>query len=133
MKSGSASERIRVLGFRRWYERQLIEGHLWLVSCFVAMIAVAAGMELLTLEGGVREFLADASLIVAGCVAGWVSWRRYAWTMLRAEAIGEQAVCGGCQHYGFRFCGLEGARMRARCPKCSHEWLIDEPPPAAFR
>jgi hypothetical protein len=128
MESEPASESIRVLGFKRWYERQLIEGHLWLVSCFVSIIVVAAGMELLTLEGGVGEFLGDATLIAAGCVVGWLSWRRYAWIMLRAEAIGEQAVCGGCRHYGFRCSGIDGRRMRALCPKCSHEWLIDEPP-----
>ncbi|RPH66571.1 MAG: hypothetical protein EHM83_03680 [Burkholderiales bacterium] len=127
MKPEGAFDGIRKLGFRRWYERQLIESHLWLATCFVSMILVAAGLELLTLEDGARDFAFDAALIVGGCVLGWVSWRRYARTMLRAEAIGEQAVCVACQHYGFRVVGVERGRMRARCPKCGNQWELDDP------
>lgn len=127
MKPEAALERIRKLGFRRWYERQLIESHLWLATCFVSMILVASGLELLTLEDGVRDFAFDAALIAGGCLLGWVSWRRYAWTMLRADAIGEQAVCAACQHYGFRIVDVEGATIRARCPKCGNLWLLDDP------
>ncbi len=29
---------IRRRGFRRWYEQQLIDGHLWLVTGFLALI-----------------------------------------------------------------------------------------------
>jgi hypothetical protein len=36
---------IRRLGFRRWYERQLLESHFWLVSCILAMLLVAVCIE----------------------------------------------------------------------------------------
>ena len=36
------ADSISRLGFARWYERQLIEGHAWFVSGFACMIAVAA-------------------------------------------------------------------------------------------
>jgi len=38
-------DRIRTHGFRHWYERQLIECHAWLVSCFLGMICAASGIE----------------------------------------------------------------------------------------
>jgi len=47
--------------------------------------------------------------------------------MLRAEALGEQAVCAACQHYGFRFVDVDGGAMRVRCPKCGNHWLLDDP------
>ena len=39
------ADSIRRVGFSRWYERRLIEGHAWFVSGFVCMIAIAACME----------------------------------------------------------------------------------------
>lgn len=130
MPADPLPERIRRLGFRRWYERQLIESHLWLATCFVAMILVAAGLELLTLRDGIPEFAFDVSVIGGACLLGWVSWRRYAVVMLRAEAIGQQATCPACRHYGFRFAGVDGQgqRVRATCPKCERQWLLEVPP-----
>jgi len=32
--------RMRILGFRKWYERQLVEGHLYLTSCFLGIVAM---------------------------------------------------------------------------------------------
>lgn len=127
MSSEPVFDRIRALGFRRWYERQLIASHLWLVTCFVSMILVAAGLELMSLQKGLSEFLFDATLILGACMLGWLSWRRYAWLMMHAEAICAQASCPACAHYGFRFKGVEMGRMRALCPKCSEQWLVDDP------
>jgi hypothetical protein len=117
MESDGVFERIRALGFRRWYERQLIESHVWFATCFVALILVAAGLELLTLEGGVADFAYDTALILGGAVLGWQSWRRYVRLMLVAEGIGEQASCGT----------VERGRMQARCPKCGNQWLLEDP------
>ncbi|MCO5108523.1 MAG: hypothetical protein M9907_15795 [Burkholderiaceae bacterium] len=127
MNPDAVYERIGALGFRRWYERQLVESHLWFASCFVAMILVAAGLELLTLENGVADFAFDAALIAGGCALGWVSWRRYVRQMVLAEAIGEQASCAACRHYGFRCLAVERGRLRACCPKCGNQWLLEDP------
>lgn len=131
MNPDALYERIGALGFRRWYERQLIESHLWFATCFVAMILVAAGLELVSLENGVRDLAFDAVLIVGGCALGWHSWRRYVRLMVVAEAVGGQASCGACQHYGFRCVSLERRRIRACCPKCGNQWLLDDPFAAA--
>jgi hypothetical protein len=130
---------IRKLGFRRWYERQLIVGHAWLAGCFLSIVLAAAGLELLTLGRGVAEFLFDASLICGAFAFGWLSWRRYAARMVCAEIIGGQAVCPGCSHYGFRIDPARGGgsvpgrppTIPARCPKCAHTWPITPPPATA--
>lgn len=124
---------IHRLGFRRWYERQLIESHGWLVTCVLAIVLVASGLELLSLKDGIGEFLSDALLIGAGLWLSLFAWRRYARQMLRAEAIGGQAVCPQCQHYGFRTNrdpgDLSPARRQtgldARCGKCGCGWRIE--------
>lgn len=125
-------EGIRRIGFRRWYERQLIEGHAWLVVCFLAMIMVMAGFELLSMRDGLLEFLSDAALIGGATVLGWFAWRRYARILVVAEFIGEQANCPACAHYGFR-CDVAqrgSAPLAARCPKCGHRWQVEQPPDA---
>ncbi len=131
------SEGICKVGFRRWYERQLIECHAWLATCFLSMILVAAGIELLSLERGVLDFAFDATLIGSGIILGWIAWRRYAQIMVVASYIGEQANCPACGRYGFR-CerGVAGAlrretdsrEMLARCPKCKHAWTVSQDP-----
>ena len=127
---------IRKLGFRRWYERQLVVGHAWLAGCFLAIVLAAAGLELLTLGRGAAEFLFDASLIGGAFAFGWLAWRRYAARMRCAESIGEQAVCPACGHYGFRIDPAPAAAparppaFAVRCPKCAHGWSIT-PSPAA--
>jgi hypothetical protein len=120
----SISERIRRLGFRRWYERELIVSHGWLVACFMSMILAAAGLELLTLGDGLLEFAVDVLLVAAGCWLGWHAWRRYRAIMELAGFVSDQAVCDSCGHYGFRAGESQGERLHALCPKCDHRWWI---------
>ena len=47
------------LGFARWYERRLIEGHAWFVSTFVCTILIAAVMEELTFRGSAARLLGE--------------------------------------------------------------------------
>ena len=39
------ADRIDKLGFRRWYERELIEGHAYLVTGFLSFIVIAVFLE----------------------------------------------------------------------------------------
>ena len=41
------AEYIHRHGFRRWYERQLIESHAYLALAFVALILLLSGIEVL--------------------------------------------------------------------------------------
>jgi hypothetical protein len=123
-RSEAIPERIRRLGFRRWYERELIVGHGWLVACFLAMIVAVAGLELLSYREGFVELVADLSVVAGGTWLGWLGWSRYRLAMGRAGSIGDQAVCGGCGHFGFRAGEAHGERLSASCPRCRRQWWI---------
>jgi hypothetical protein len=128
-------EGIRKHGFRKWYERQLIESHAWLVTLLLAVLAMAAGLEALSFRDGFAELVFDAAVVFGGGALSWVAWHRYASTMLVAEHVGRQAVCPGCQRYGFRPVppGEDGEaprapRLVAACSRCGRRWPIDPEP-----
>lgn len=125
-------EGIRKHGFRKWYERQLIEGHVYLVTMVLAMLAMACGYEVLSLEMTAFSLLFDGAIVAGGAFVAWYSWRRYALTMTVAEYVGAQASCPGCKRYGFRpvppaEAGESGRPMQllAMCRHCGTRWPID--------
>lgn len=117
------------LGFRRWYERQLIAGHAWLAACFLSMVIVAAGVELLGSRETRAELVLDAAIVAAGGLTGWFAWRRYAHALRLAGLLGEQAVCPGCGRFGFR-CDPQQARdgrcLLVHCSRCGSQWRFGE-------
>jgi len=121
-------EKLRRHGFRKWYERQLIDGHLSLVTCVLCMVLVAVLLEDLEFhEGIVKSVIQLAIVFVAGIVA-WFAWQRYGDVMSHAEYFASQSVCATCQTYA-RFAVTDAAEdgdtwVRVRCKKCAHEWLL---------
>ena len=132
--------RIRTQGFRRWYERQLIECHAWLVSWFLGLIVLVSGVELLGAGAGTR--MVGVLLVFGGLAVTVFSWSRYRLLLEIAERLGEQAACPGCDVYA-KFSieasgpnpmpdggdpSLEnrggGIWLRARCRKCGNEWVM---------
>ena len=122
-------ERLRKLGYRKWYERQLIEGHLYLVTLVLALVVMVAGLELLSLRESLADIVFDGSLIAGGGWLAWICWRRYALAMMVAEHVGHQTQCPGCQRLGFRAVPPEESgtpvQLVAACPRCGHRWPID--------
>ena len=113
------------LGFIRWYERQLIEGHAWLVTCFLCMLAIAACVESMSFRGPRLEALAYAAAVAAACVTGVYAWKRYLRILTVAEYIGERATCTSCRAYAkFKLIGSDASSLTVRCRKCAHEWRI---------
>jgi hypothetical protein len=111
------------LGFSRWYERRLIEGHAWFVTGFISMILVATCMEELTFRGSIGRLLAYVALVFAASALGTYGFFRYQKILGEAERIGERATCPGCRVYA-RFKLVSASS--AQCRKCNHEWqLID--------
>lgn len=112
------------LGFRRWYERQLLESHAWLVTCLLAGFAAFALLEGIDFA---EAFGASLARSVATFFAGLVSWhgfRRYAAMMVQAGRLAEHATCSACGTYGsFEVLGQHG-RLPVRCRRCGHEWYI---------
>src|SRR5687768_12668239 len=91
---------IAKLGFRRWYERQLIEGHVYFVTCFLSLIVFAASLEQFDMRGPVGQQIWLATLIAGSAFVCFKSLRWYNFLLVRAEVLGEQSNCGRCSAYG---------------------------------
>jgi hypothetical protein len=109
------------LGFLRWYERRLIEGHAWLVSGIACVIAVAACMEELSFRGSFLRLLTYLAVVIAASLTGIYGFVRYQRALAEAERIGAQATCPGCGTYA-RFKLVSATSVR--CRKCAHEWRL---------
>jgi hypothetical protein len=115
------ADSIRRLGFARWYERRLIEGHAWFVSGFMCMIAIAASMEELNFRGSFGRLMLYALVVAASTAIGIYGLRRYQQILTEAETLGEHATCGACGAYA-RFRLISASQVR--CRKCEHEWRL---------
>jgi hypothetical protein len=126
---------IRKRGFKKWYERQLIESHAYLVTCFLCMILVAALMEEVSFRtAGLKPFLMLA-VMAGGGLVGLFAWLRYKAIMITAERFGDRSICEQCHAYA-KFDILEsgGSRatpegepdpwLRVKCRKCGHAWTM---------
>jgi len=81
------ADSIRRLGFSRWYERRLIEGHAWFISVVFCMIAIAACMEELSFRGSVVRLLLYVTVILAAAAIGIYGMVRYQKILSEAESI----------------------------------------------
>ena len=115
---------IRRLGFARWYERRLIEGHAWFISGFICIAAIAACMEELSFKGSFARLLLYVIVVMAAGAIGIYGLVRYQKILVEAEQIGEHATCRGCGAYA-RFSLISASEVR--CRKCSHEWRLIQP------
>jgi hypothetical protein len=115
------ADSIRRLGFSRWYERRLIEGHAWFVSGFVCMIAIAACIEEVGARGPATRTLFYAIIAVLSVIIGIYGLNRYQKILAEAEQIGEHATCTACGAYA-RFTLISAASVR--CRKCGNEWRL---------
>jgi hypothetical protein len=134
----SVADDIRRLGFRRWYERQLIESFAYLVTAFLALVFLLAGYESLAqLRGTPLFYLAIIVGAAAAGVLAFVAWRRFNVLLARAEQFANAAECAGCKTWGrFEIVGPDTASegdsveprraqaLRVRCRRCGHGWRL---------
>ena len=132
----SPADGISKLGFRRWYERQLIESHAYLVTGFLCLILIAASFEGFSLrEASVQSLTTLATMFLAGAI-GLAALKRYIDVLARAEHIAEHSTCTSCSTQGrLQIIGSSAQRhasgdasclwMRVQCRKCGHQWLIE--------
>jgi hypothetical protein len=118
------ADSIRRLGFGRWYERRLIEGHVWFTTSFLCLVAVLACLEEINFRGSALRTLAVATMIPAATAIGIYALSRYQRILSEAMRLGEQAKCPNCGAYG-RFRMVSSARVR--CRGCDHEWRLIDP------
>ena len=133
------AEGIAKLGFRRWYERELIGGHIYLVTCVLSLMLMAVSLEQIDWRGPFFQFIFTLAALILGAVLCFESLRRYGFLLARAECFGEQSSCAKCKTYGVlqvMGAGAGNARpsplappdnswVRVRCKRCGHEWRID--------
>jgi hypothetical protein len=131
------ADAIRKLGFKKWYERQLIESHAYLITCFLSMILVAVLLEEFSLRAPGLKPLVTLAVIAGSGLVGLFSWRRYRIIMGEAERLGDHSTCDSCGAYA-RFDVVESGEsvrspaddeppatwLRVRCRKCGHGWTM---------
>jgi len=121
------AEGIRKHGFRKWYERELMQSHAHLALTFVCMVGVFAAFEAATTFRSWGDQLADlgGGLLCLG--TGLWALRRYLFLLAHAEATADQAECSQCQTYGrleLVQSDASGDEVQVRCRKCGHGWHI---------
>jgi uncharacterized membrane protein len=126
-----AASRLRTLGFRGWYERQLIEGHAWLITGILSLVALFAAMELFVAASGWRLFGAFGVMVAGGLVC-MLAFRRYLLMLAYAEHVAAHRRCEQCGtgaaevlDTGASHEGGEEGWIKLRCRTCSHQWLIE--------
>ena len=115
------ADSISRLGFGRWYERRLIEGHAWFASSFLCLVAVLACVEELNYRGTSLRLLAYFGMISAASALGIYALVRYQRILSEAMRLGELATCRSCGAYA-SFGMISSSRVR--CRKCAHEWRL---------
>jgi hypothetical protein len=124
----STAQAIRKLGFRKWYERELLQSHINLVLLLFATLGLLASAEVFTRKMGLADQLQVLGAAVASAAIGFFALRRYLRMLIHAEYVADQARCRGCDTYA-KWELLEdeadGARLKVRCRKCDHRWQID--------
>lgn len=131
-------------GFRSWYERQLLESHLYLITCILCALVVLACVEGISLRENVVRGIV---LLLVGAGSGLVSvlaWQRYTVLMVRAQRLADKATCAKCGVYGIlrvtdasriahpvyddqgvsKADDADAAWLRVQCKRCGHEWTI---------
>ena len=134
---------IRKLGFRRWYERELIKCHAALVTCLLCGVLMAALIETIDFTHFGWQPMSSLAVVLSAAVLAWLSWRSYITILTRAEFYGERSKCPSCGIYG-RFdvmatgmdegpgrvadavAPLPAAWMRVQCRMCQTAWRMPE-------
>lgn len=124
----SAGKTIRRIGFRKWYERELLQSHANLVLLVLATLGLLGCAEAYSARAALSDQLQVLAAAVASAAIGLLALRRYLYLLNHAEYVANQATCERCNTYA-RLEMLEenlaANRMHVRCRQCSHQWPID--------
>jgi hypothetical protein len=120
---------IRRLGFRKWYERELLKSHAHLTLTFLCTVAVFAAFEGALTFRSLQDQIVNALAIVAAGGIGIWALRRYLYLLMHAEFVANQADCPQCGAYA-RFKLIESpagdGAITVCCRECAHQWMIRE-------
>ena len=111
------------LGFKKWYERRLIEAHAWLVTALLCAIYVEVALETINPKEHWLAWLGTAAGMFVGGLIVWHGLRRFGAILTEAERCASQSTCSACGSYA-RFEVIAQGQLIVRCRKCAHEWTI---------
>lgn len=113
------------LGFKRWYERTLLKAHAWLVTCLLCALCLALALEDLSFRRPLADVAPVVGLLFVGGLICWQALWRFLVLMQEAQRFAERSSCPSCGVYA-AFDPVEEfrERLRARCRRCGHEWLV---------
>ncbi len=120
---------IKRLGFRKWYERELLFSHVQLVLLVLCLVGLLGALELVGDRQGTARLTPLMCALASGVVGLW-ALRRYLWRLGHAQQVASQAVCAGCQAWARWDVERdapppdEGPRLRVRCRGCANVWDI---------
>ena len=118
---------IRKHGFRKWYERELLQSHAHMLLTFLCAVGLLGALEAATQFASLQDRLIDALAVVACAGVGLWALRRYLYLLNHAEFVAAQADCPGCGSYArFALVGepSAGGPTEVCCKKCSASWDI---------
>lgn len=124
------AEGIRRVGFRKWYERELLSSHAHMLLALLSVVALLASFEAIG-GGSMGEKIMDfAFILICGAISLW-ALRRYLYLLMHAEEMANQANCAQCKAYGQL--QLVEAQHRPNagwvpvcCKRCGFTWKLDD-------
>ncbi len=121
------AEGVRRLGFRKWYERELLASHAHLLLTILSAIGMLGTLEAMEGSTAQQKLVNAALFIISGAIGLW-SLRRYLYLLMHAEDLANQANCPTCQSYG-RFQLISenkrNSQINVCCRQCGHSWDIN--------
>lgn len=128
----SLEDGIRHLGFRKWYERELLSSHAHMALALIAAVAMMASFEAFHGASTTEKLLNSAFVVVCAAIALW-ALRRYLYLLMHAEEMANQANCGQCQAYGqLRLQEVADRGPQAQrlvpvcCKRCGFRWSMQD-------
>jgi hypothetical protein len=119
---------IRKHGFRKWYERELLQSHAHLTLTFLCTVGIFAALEASSKLHGWLDQLTDAAAVLICAGVGVWALRRYLWLLSHAEAVAHQAECSDCGSYGrlaLVHPQTQSDTVDVRCKQCERVWRIE--------
>ena len=121
------AEGIRKHGFRKWYERELMQSHLHMLLLLLCTIGLLGAFEVFSRAAPLADQLSVVLSVIACAGIGVWAMRRYLYLLMHAEEVANQAVCSECQTYGRLAVTHEDGgsqQVGVRCKHCGHDWPI---------
>ncbi len=125
----NAVRTIRRLGFRKWYERELLQSHANLVLLLLSSLGLLGAAEIFTNRAPLLDQLEVLLAAAASAGIGIFALRRYLYLLNHAEYVANQADCPNCGTYArFDLVGNHvpsASALRVCCRHCGHAWRIE--------